>query len=110
MDGPMDPWPSVLSLPGRFVGDPASLARDNIYISLQMAFHISAESMKACTAVLCFIVRQVCLGNIFCISTLKIKDHCFIISRESFVLQMFTTYYHYLHQNVLENLLDGEVS
>ena len=25
----MDPWPCVLSLPGRFVGDPASLARDN---------------------------------------------------------------------------------
>ncbi len=30
MDGPKDPWPLVLSLPGRFVGDPASLARDNI--------------------------------------------------------------------------------
>ena len=24
------PWPRVLSLPGRFVGDPASLARDNM--------------------------------------------------------------------------------
>ncbi len=30
VDGPKDPWPRVLSLPGRFVGDPASLARDNI--------------------------------------------------------------------------------
>ena len=29
VDGPKDPWPRVLSLPGRFVGDPASLARDN---------------------------------------------------------------------------------
>ena len=34
VDGPKDPWPRVLSLPGRFVGDPASLARDNIYIFL----------------------------------------------------------------------------
>ncbi len=23
VDGPKDPWPHVLSLPGRFVGDPA---------------------------------------------------------------------------------------
>ncbi len=30
VDGPKDPWPRVLSLPERFVGDPASLARDNI--------------------------------------------------------------------------------
>ncbi len=30
-DGPKDPWPRVLSLPERFLGDPASLARDNIY-------------------------------------------------------------------------------
>ena len=28
---PKDPWPRVLSLPGRFVGDPASLVRDNIF-------------------------------------------------------------------------------
>ncbi len=28
--GPKDPWPRVLSLPGRFVGDPASLAHDNM--------------------------------------------------------------------------------
>ncbi len=26
-----DPWPRVLSLPERFVGDPVSQARDNIY-------------------------------------------------------------------------------
>ena len=26
-----DPWPRVLSLPGQFVGDPASLACDNIF-------------------------------------------------------------------------------
>ncbi len=31
VDGPKDPWPRVLSLPERFVGDPASLARDNIF-------------------------------------------------------------------------------
>ncbi len=33
MNGPKDPWPRVLSLPGAqdgFVGDPTSLARDNI--------------------------------------------------------------------------------
>ncbi len=30
MDGPKDPWPRVLSLPERFVGDPAPLARDSI--------------------------------------------------------------------------------
>ena len=30
VDGPKDPWPCVLSLPERFVGDPASLARDNM--------------------------------------------------------------------------------
>ncbi len=30
VDGPKDPWPRVLSLPERFVGDPVSLARDNI--------------------------------------------------------------------------------
>ena len=39
VDGPKDPRPRVLSLPGRFVGDPASLARDNIY-----AFHLSYAS------------------------------------------------------------------
>ena len=31
VDGPKDPWPCVLSLPERFVGDPASLASDNIF-------------------------------------------------------------------------------
>ncbi len=34
MNGPKDPWPRVLSLPGAqggFVGDPTSLARGNIY-------------------------------------------------------------------------------
>ncbi len=30
VDRPKDPWPRVLSLPEQFVGDPASLARDNI--------------------------------------------------------------------------------
>ncbi len=30
VDGPKDSWPRVLSLPERFVGDPASLARDNM--------------------------------------------------------------------------------
>ncbi len=30
VDGPKDPWPRVLSLPERFVGEPASLARDTI--------------------------------------------------------------------------------
>ncbi len=30
VDGPKGPWPRVFSLPERFVGDPASLARDNI--------------------------------------------------------------------------------
>ena len=30
VDGPKDPWPRVLSLPERFVPDPASLARDII--------------------------------------------------------------------------------
>ena len=32
VDGPKDPWPRVLSLPEWFVGDPVSLARDNIMI------------------------------------------------------------------------------
>ncbi len=35
IDGPKDPWPSVLSLPGAqggFVGDPTLLACDNIII------------------------------------------------------------------------------
>ncbi len=32
VDGPKDPWPRVLSLPERFVGDPASLASDNMYM------------------------------------------------------------------------------
>ncbi len=34
-----DPWPRVLSLPGAqggFVGDPASLARDNIFPGANM--------------------------------------------------------------------------
>ncbi len=30
VDGLKDPWPRVLSLPERFGGDPASLARDNV--------------------------------------------------------------------------------
>ena len=33
VDGPKDPWPRVLSLPGRFIGDPASLACDNMYFT-----------------------------------------------------------------------------
>ncbi len=32
MDGPKDPRPRVLSLPERFVGDPASLAHGNMYV------------------------------------------------------------------------------
>ena len=32
--GPKDLWPRVLSLPERFVGDPVSLARDNILYRL----------------------------------------------------------------------------
>ncbi len=36
VDGPNDPWPRVLSLPGRFVGDPASLARDNTYQKFEL--------------------------------------------------------------------------
>ncbi len=32
VDRPKDPAPYVLSLPGQFVGDPASLGSDNIYI------------------------------------------------------------------------------
>ena len=34
VNGPKDPWPRVLSLPGAqggFVGDPTSLAHDNMY-------------------------------------------------------------------------------
>ncbi len=30
VDGPKDPWPCVWSVLGRFVGDPTSLARDNM--------------------------------------------------------------------------------
>ena len=33
VDGPKDPWLHVLSLPERFVGDPASQALDNIIIA-----------------------------------------------------------------------------
>ncbi len=36
VDGPKDPWLRVLSLPGRFVGDPASLARENIFFVLHI--------------------------------------------------------------------------
>ena len=32
VDRPKDPWPRVLSLPGRFVGDPASLAREEYIV------------------------------------------------------------------------------
>ncbi len=38
VDGPKDPWPGVLSLSERFVGDPASLARDNINTHVSWAF------------------------------------------------------------------------
>ncbi len=34
VDGPRDPWPCVLSLPGAqggFIGDPTKLARDNMH-------------------------------------------------------------------------------
>ncbi len=31
VDRPKDPWPHVLSLSERFVGNPASLSRDNIF-------------------------------------------------------------------------------
>ncbi len=37
VDGPKDPWSHVLSLPERFVGDPASLARDNIPVIRSMS-------------------------------------------------------------------------
>ncbi len=32
LDGPKDPWPRVLSLPERFVGDPVALARNNMLL------------------------------------------------------------------------------
>ncbi len=38
VDAPKDPWPRVLSLPERFVGDPASLARDNIFVNGNVPF------------------------------------------------------------------------
>ena len=34
VDGPKDPWPCVLSLPGRFVGDSAPPARDNTLVPI----------------------------------------------------------------------------
>ena len=39
VDGPKDPWPRVLSLPERFVGDPASLAHDSV-IAIRSLFGI----------------------------------------------------------------------
>ncbi len=38
MEGPKDPWPCVLLLPERFVGDNASLARDNIILFLKEGY------------------------------------------------------------------------
>ncbi len=46
VDGPKDPWPHVLSLPERFVGDPASLARDNILDKILVGFYYNANSMQ----------------------------------------------------------------
>ncbi len=38
-----DPWPRVLSLPERFVGNPVLLAHDNIYLNLQQTMLILAN-------------------------------------------------------------------
>ena len=42
MDGPKDPWPRVLSLPGAqggVVGDPTSLARDNMVVHNELSHY-----------------------------------------------------------------------
>ncbi len=64
VDGPKDPWPRVLSLPGWFVGDPASLARNNIVmlwsISFFLCFFLSSSSSFQCTNsfLLCLMTRK----------------------------------------------------
>ena len=49
VDGPKDPWPPVLSLPGRFVGDPASLARNNIMLYQKGPCDAYAIRPSSCT-------------------------------------------------------------
>ncbi len=47
-NGPKDPWPRVLSLPGAqggFVGDPTSLTRDNMFQVTRDAVHILASEV-----------------------------------------------------------------
>ena len=53
MDGPKDLWSRVLSLPRRFVGDPAPLARDNIfqyiriqYLQLQKFYLVTSQILS----------------------------------------------------------------
>ncbi len=53
MDGSKDPWPLVLSLPKRFVGDPASLARDNIVI-IQNQFVSAVFGLQKRTTQVCY--------------------------------------------------------
>ena len=42
------PWPRVLSLPERFVGDPASLACDNIYFKLKLLHTLGIAPQYRC--------------------------------------------------------------
>ena len=60
MDRPKDPWPRVLSLPKRFVGDPASLAHDNIVQFLPDTTSVVQEQYTFHTT--CIAVAVVALG------------------------------------------------
>ncbi len=51
------PWPCVLSLPERFVGDPASLARDNILFPPASAVE-GIQSVPSVRVGLCVSVSQ----------------------------------------------------
>ncbi len=51
VDRPKDPWLRVLSLPGRFVGDPASLACDNaVYEMFTLESYIAVYIGIKCKA------------------------------------------------------------
>ncbi len=63
MDGPKDPWPHVLSLPERFVGDPASLARDNIIATLTHSDRFHQVNVSGPIDNLSYFKRMVSLFN-----------------------------------------------
>ena len=92
VDGPKDPWPRVLSLPGRFVWDPASLARDNILLITQINNNPSEGSLFSINLKLPHIAItdneiKIYILSVFC-KDIRIDGVSFMVERVIIVTQI----------------------